>query len=106
MRNQGSDRGKQKLRETDENCLRPLNLIAPPQTDNCRGIALSGIQHSVTKHYLAWGRCLHEWLTLIQRVACSGLPPSPRYCLYLTRNCFTVDRMADRYLDLCRSLLG
>src|SRR5215216_1638437 len=24
------------------NCLWPLNLIAPPQTDNCRGISLSG----------------------------------------------------------------
>jgi hypothetical protein len=37
---------EQKLRETDEkgrfNCLWPLNLIAPPQTDHCRGISLSG----------------------------------------------------------------
>ena len=31
---------EQKLREID--CLWSLNLIAPPQTDNCRGIALSG----------------------------------------------------------------
>ena len=31
---------EQSLREID--CLWPMNLIAPPQTDNCRGIALSG----------------------------------------------------------------
>jgi hypothetical protein len=32
-----------KLRERGRlNCLRPLNLIAPPQTNNCRGISLSG----------------------------------------------------------------
>jgi hypothetical protein len=37
---------EQKLRKIDEqgrlSCLWPLNLFAPPQTDNCRGIALSG----------------------------------------------------------------
>jgi hypothetical protein len=37
---------EQKLREIDEqgrlDCRWPLNLIAPPQTDKCRGIALSG----------------------------------------------------------------
>ena len=42
-------------------CLCPLNLIAPPQTDNCRGIALSGFNSSATKHYSAWGRRLHQW---------------------------------------------
>jgi hypothetical protein len=30
------------------------------------------IQRSATKHYSAWGRCLHERPTLIQRVACFG----------------------------------
>ena len=39
-------RQEQELREIDRwgrlTCLCPLNLLRPPQTDNCRGIALSG----------------------------------------------------------------
>jgi hypothetical protein len=70
---QRAARQKHKRYQIDEqgrlDCPWPLNLTAPPQTDNCRGIALSGFQHSATKHYSAWGRCLHLWPTLIPRVA-------------------------------------
>ena len=31
------------------------------QTNSYRGIALSGLEHSATKHYSAWGAVLRWW---------------------------------------------